>query len=69
MLYNFACNNENFIIKYIFLFTSCVKRLVKNGMKYFMSILANPPILDWIKLTSNSSSVSSDKCSESIACP
>lgn len=67
MLNTLACKILLFLS--IFKFTSCVKRLVKNGMKYLISNLANPLILDWLKLTSSSSSVNSDKCSESIACP
>lgn len=62
-------NYINNLSKILLFFTSCVKRLVKSGMKYLMSNLAKPLILDWIKLTSISSSVNSDKCSESIACP
>lgn len=47
----------------------CVNRLVKKGIKYFKSHFAKPPIWDWRNDTSISSSVSSDKCSESMAWP
>lgn len=45
-----------------------MNRRVKKGVKYFLSSLAKPPSFELAKLTS-SSSVSSDKCSESIAWP
>lgn len=51
-------------------FNSCwVNLRVKNGMKNFKSQRAKPRIRDCRNETSISSSVSSDKCSESIVWP
>lgn len=49
--------------------TCCVKRRVKNGIRYLASILTKPFRWGLTKLTSYSSSVISERCSESTVSP
>lgn len=57
-------NINSFISRKIVTFW--VNRRVKNGMRYFKSSRIKPLMLLFMKLTSYSSSVSSDRCSASI---
>uniref|UniRef100_A0A6B0UTR0 Putative secreted protein n=1 Tax=Ixodes ricinus TaxID=34613 RepID=A0A6B0UTR0_IXORI len=62
-----------FVRSVICILPSCtsfwVKRLVKKGIRYLMSSRMNPLMLLFIKFTSYSSSVSSERCSASIVWP
>ena len=50
-------------------YTCCVNRLVRNGIKYLASSLMKPFRCGLTKFTSYSSSVISERCSESRALP
>jgi len=78
-LYNSAWSSEQYLISCqclterlaaaVMINTCCVNRRVKNGIRYLASILTKPFRWGLAKLTSYSSSVISDRCSESTVSP